>query len=353
LFAVALLAAGLVPNTGCKLLQILSSLLGGAGGGLPPIGGGGGTIGGGLPPVGGGGGFPPAGGGGGFPPAGGGSLPGGGSAMPPTIGGPGQADIRPPGNLAADDYDYTKDIRYVQVPTNAWNGNDEGSAHARDVMTHDREGFTAQHGLSTMVHETVHGINNKIAQMSSRLLGMYIEDGKGVQVQDPGFHRREIAPFIPQTAKSVDRFNTYITGIANQPEQVLYIWDEWAAYISGARAGVEQAEAGRFREYGQDMVDGPMDLLYFSTSSLQAIKQRTPAFMDPANPQGKQLKAAFALQSERTMKWVGRGLKIRAFSGFHAQQLFNDFQSGAGNQANRELLKQWLGPGFTKRVFGF
>ena len=58
----------------------------------------------------------------------------------------------------------------------------------------------------------------------------------------------------------------------NQPNQVLYLWDEWAAYISGARAGVEQAEAGRFREYGQDMVDGPMDLLYFCTSSLQAIQ---------------------------------------------------------------------------------
>lgn len=370
---VALLASVLVlfvPNTGCQLIQqILGALTGGTltnggGGGLPGLGGGSfpgsnfpGTTPGATP-----GGFGPQTPGAGTGTTGtntgsgqGGLIPGGGSSAPPVVGGSGNSDLDPPGNLGADDYDFRQDIQYSQVRELGYQGPGQDIPYIKDVMSHTDDHFTSAHGLTTMAHETAHGIHNMVNRYPNREF-VYFERGYGAEWQTSRVPKNSVAQLLSPAARQLasGRVGTYLTGQQSFSD-VDYLWDEWGAYIVGSRSGVEMAEAGKWTTGGQDVVDGAMDFLVFCAAGTLAVKQQNPQYFDPASATGKQFKAIFAAQAERSARWVGRGLKVPDFSRFHAGQLFYEFQRGTGqeSEAVRTHLKEWMGAGWTKRVFGF
>ena len=374
---------------------------GGGGGGLPPIGGGGG----GFPPPGGtnlgggGGGFTPpgytgfgGGGSGGSGPSsptslpgnqpGGGPIAGGGSSMPPALGGPGQSDLTaPPGQLGADDYDWRKDLRKVTVQQRNWSANrpDAQVAYVRDVMGSTGDPWQPERteaigpngkemidvDTATWVHETTHGIHADISNANGNAPSIYIEGGVGAIFGKVGIEKTQTAQYMaPQVQQLASRFKTYVTDVSTgspmdgsgrilEVGDATYLFDEWGAYVNGGRAAVEIHKAGLWRQGSVDEVDGMMDFVYFCSAVTAMVMERNPQFFETA--EGKAYKAAFAVTAERSSKWMSQGLRIREFSGFHAGQLFQFFQTSNDPQTVklRQALVQLYGKGWTKRVFGF
>jgi hypothetical protein len=370
----------------------------GGGGGLPPIGGGGGGFGGGLPPV---GGTNLGGGGGGFTPPGyngfgntprgpssptslpgNNPTPGGGSSIPPSLGGPGQSDLSaPPGQLGADDYDWRKDLRKVQVQQRGWSSQrpDSQVPYVRDVMGSTNDPWQPERtqaigpsgpemidvDTATWVHETTHGIHADISNANGNAPSLYIEGGVGAIFGKVGIQKTETAKYIaPAVQQMASRFKTYVTDVSTgspmdgsgrilEVGDATYLFDEWGADVNGGRAAVQIHQAGLWRQGSVDEVDGMMDFVYFCSAVTAMTMERNPQFFQTDG--GRAYKAAFALSAERSSKWMSQGLRIREFSGFHAGQLFHLFQTSRDSQTVklRQSLIQLYGKGWTKRVFGF
>lgn len=358
-----------VSGVGCVLTQLLGGLGGlGAGGGIGGLAGAagpGGPIAGGL----GGGPLAPgiaagaaaAPGTTGGTPAGPDPLRGGGSAAPPLVAGPGASDLTPPGNLGADDYDPRPDLSTVDVNQYTFNPPREEARvpYVQDVLSHDARPDMQTTNMGTWVHETSHGIHATIRNWAvtsggnAKVQGAYFEAGKGAYCFDPMVSKSRVSAFLPAAARGVSRYDLYVAGQNSDWPNALHLFDEWGAYINGSRACVEVFAAGQWREGTVDSVDGVSDFLYFCTAAMRVVEADAPTYLDPANRQGKSLKAFFAMQVERSARWLGAGLQVANFRAFHAGQLFQHFQSSPDNGDNRKFLARWMGKGWTKRVLGF
>lgn len=304
-----------------------------------------------------------------------GSLAGGGSSQPPYVGGAGSSDLTSPPALGPDDYDYRPNLITVAVPQVGWSGN--SIPYVQDVMGHARNPWqTADSEETTWVHETCHGIHSDTANAQPGTESMYIENGVGVLIAKVGLGKDQLTRYVPQTVQSsVSRFQTYVTdattgspmdpstGRILEMADATYMFDEWGAYINGGRAGVELYQAGRWRSGGQDVVDGMMDFLYISAGVTMLAADQNPGYLDPQSRTGASYKAAFALQAERTAKWLSLGLQVPEFQrpanmdassqGFHGAMLYHHFRTSPENAAIRRMLVETYGKGWTKRVLGF
>ncbi len=303
------------------------------------------------------------------------------------MGGPGTVDLTaPPGNLGADDYDWRPELKKYTVQTRAWSNArpDAQLEYVKDVMgatpdpwqpesteaTENGQPTTIKPSTATWVHETTHGIHANISNANfkgnnNRVQSIYIEKGVGAIFPEVGIPKTQTAQYIaPQVQQMASRFKQYVSndkvgsplGANGQVLSVgdaTYLFDEWGAYINGSRAAVDMVQAGVWNDGNTDEVDGIMDFLYFCSAVTTMIDEKNPQYF--ASEAGKPYKAAFALEAERSAKYLALGLKIPQFSGFHAGQLFQIFRSGNDPQTAkiRSSLVKIFGKGWTQRVFGF
>lgn len=308
----------------------------------------------------------------------------------------------PPGDLADDNpsapgerpwpvrqvegYDPREAIELVTIAQHPWRGDDFGSGHYRDVMSHARPEtrFGGAHRMSTLGHETHHGLLAQVMnERNSEAQFFYFERGFGAFVDnseswlepvrhaDDGtrvvrrVHRTSIAEirdYVPETARrlAASRYRTYLLDDTNDHGGVLHLMDEWNAYLAGGRMSIEAHRAGQFpRATGQevlpgatvriDAVDGMVDFLWFVTAAVVALSEREPDYLAG----NRQLKAVYGLFAEETVRLFAEGRTIASFRGFHGEALFDAFATAADNQRARRVLRQWLGRAWTRRVFGF
>jgi hypothetical protein len=289
-------------------------------------------------------------------------LAGGGSAVPPVVSGPGASDLDPPGGLQEGDYDPRKELRTVKVRQYQWRPprQEANVPYVLDVMSHDPRPDMQTTNMGTWVHETSHGIHAEVRNSAVRsgarakIQGVYLENGTAAYCYDPQVRQSRVQSFLPQAARGVSRYRTYLTGSqASSWPEALHLLDEWGGYINGGRACVEVYRAGQWREGTVDSVDGMIDLMYFCTGAARVVQADAPQWFDAQGESGKALKSLFAVQTERTSKWMAQGMGIANFRAFHAGQLFRHYQSSPDNADNRRFMVAWMGATWTQRVLGF
>lgn len=148
---------------------------------------------------------------------------------------------------------------------------------------------------TTTAHECTHGINaemrNKVGvsyetefkdglSMPITVQGygagqavnaFYVLNGRGVVLNEPGIRKRDVAKNIPSALRG-DRFSTYITGQPAWDGQPLYIFDEWSAYVNGARCGIDMVGRGQNPDKS-DLMRGPLEFSIYSLALMASIPE--------------------------------------------------------------------------------
>lgn len=266
------------------------------------------------------------------------------SAPPPTT----------PKPAPSTDYDWKSHVRYTSVPEVAWTGDDGGSPFFGDVMRHANERFDGDETKGTIGHETTHMITSKWAYLTSaRDNFFYWGAGLGVYDLEPQYDAAHIRDYLPEGAKKIaaSRYQLYLVEQTGAWKVVLYQFNEWNAYINGGRIGVELMRAGKWPnpQVHTDVVDGMMDFLYFCSAAALALRDNERAYFDG----DETFKAIYARNAEETVKLVNEGLGYPQFASFHAAELRTHFVSSPENDRIRAMLREWYGPTWTMRVFGF
>lgn len=162
--------------------------------------------------------------------------------------------------------------------------------------------FGDNHGRSTNVHETVHGINNILRNKYSilskkKVNGFYAGVGKGIIVENPQILMRDIIPYIPLSVRGY-RFNLYFEKQLGDWDSVpTYPIDEWSAYIQGAECALEDALSGKDKEKF-DSVSGALEFSIYCSALAMSVKERTPDYWNN-NSQFKHIIKFFLIKSEK------------------------------------------------------
>jgi hypothetical protein len=256
-----------------------------------------------------------------------------------------------PPPATAGDYDWRSQIQLVDVRSVGWNGQDYGSPHFRDVLSHTNDRFNDV-DLVTIAHESMHGLVNEMRNATQEKdQFVYFENGKGAYILEPRLDSSLIRKYVPAGAREIasHTYQTYLLSQVAQWRNFLMFFDEFNAYKTGVRVGVEVVNARQWRGESRDFVAGVVDFIYFAGAAVQALKVNDPNYLNT----NVAFKAAFAMVTEESMKYVAEGVKMREYNGTHAEQLLTHFKTSPENEAIRTTLKEWMGTAWTQRVFGF
>lgn len=96
----------------------------------------------------------------------------------------------------------------------------------------------------TWVHESVHGINNKLmnkyTSVEGKANGFYLLNGKAVICPEPNLTIKQVADKVPKELRG----NIYQLYLVSQQrywnDRPLYLFDEWSAYIAGSMHRLEE-----------------------------------------------------------------------------------------------------------------
>lgn len=163
--------------------------------------------------------------------------------------------------------------------------------------------FGDEHGRSTNVHETVHGINSVIRNHykiihKKNLNGFYAGSGKGVLVENPPLKIRDIVPFIPEAVRGY-RFNLYfVKQLGDWDDTPTYPMDEWSAYIAGAECAVDDATRDIQMKEKSDSVSGSLEFSIYCSALALAVKTKCPEYWS-TNEQFKNVIKYYLIKSEK------------------------------------------------------
>lgn len=267
----------------------------------------------------------------------------------PSTGGPsGDPDV------PAGDYDWRLEGKLSDVGTSAFTGNNYGSTYYQDVMSHTPEGDRDfQAGASTHAHETLHGMQSVMRNKSRDNDGFfYLEQGKGMYVIEPKENLKDVKNFIGASFRTLakSRYDLYLVSQTQDWPNILYIFDEWNAYVATTRAAVEIKKAGKWDpSFNSDPIEGVVDFMYFCSASILAIKSIDPDYLKT----NKQFKANFAMIMEESVKWYGEGKKEPLWSRSSAWNKMTNFQTSPDAAPIRAGVKELMGNAWTLRVLGF
>jgi hypothetical protein len=157
--------------------------------------------------------------------------------------------------------------------------------------------------------------------------------------------------YVPAEIKKVDRYQTYMVKQIDSSWQneVLYIFDEWSGYRADLRVAIEMIKAGKGSVIGNEICigDGAAEFLHFASSAVAALKDKEPEYL-----KNTQFKSAYAILAEETVKYVKLGAGDRRID-CNAVKDLDYFVSSAEAARNRDVIRQWMGATWTKRVLGF
>ena len=173
-----------------------------------------------------------------------------------------------------------------------------------EVLSYSEEvPFGDEHGRSTNVHETVHGINAAIRNkykimLKKNLNGFYAGSGKGVLVENPPLKIRDIIPFIPEAVRGY-RYNLYfVKQLGDWNDTPTYPMDEWSAYIAGAECAVDDAMRDIRLKEKSDSVSGALEFSIYCSALALAVKTKCKDYWDN-NEQFKNVIKYYLIKSEK------------------------------------------------------
>ena len=180
----------------------------------------------------------------------------------------------------------------------------------------------------------------------------YLEQGKGMYVVEPKENLRDVKNHIGASFRSLAqiRYDLYLVSQPQSWPNILYIFDEWTAYVATTRSAVEIKKAGQWdASQNSDPIEGIVDFMYFCSASILSIKAIDPNYLTT----NKQFKAAFAMIMEESVKWYNEGKKEPIWSRSYAWNKMTNFQTAADGAPVRAAVKELMGDAWTLRVLGF
>lgn len=119
----------------------------------------------------------------------------------------------------------------------------------------------------TSVHECTHGINSQIRQ--GRTNGFYCLEDRGIHLEEPQGKKSDCIKFIPPDMR-YGRYGLYVQGQKDWEGSPLYIFDEWIAYLNGARCMLYYADRGSHEGKNTDFLFGPVEFCTYGIATLLA-----------------------------------------------------------------------------------
>ncbi len=210
-------------------------------------------------------------------------------------------------------FDWRQVIKLDKIPTYAFSGNSFGSATYRDIMEHTpaSQRFLTS-GRSTQAHESQHGLVSVMRNATRVDDGFfYFEAGTGAYVLQPKKVMAKVKDYVGARFKQEarDRYDLYLVKQATSWPEVLYLFDEWNAYVATARTSIELVQAGQWDNENSDPFDGLADFLYFCSAAVVTLHDLDPTFIE----QNIQFKATYAMLVEQSQKLISEGTKINLF----------------------------------------
>jgi len=226
---------------------------------------------------------------------------------------------------------------FVDVPE--FRSNSEQSVYG-DTMRHSEESpFGDQHGRSTNVHETIHGIHsylrNKYKSSNNRVNGFYGLDGRGIIIEEPNIRKSQIKKFVPQNLRSF-RYSLYLDRSAEWDDTPLYIYDEWTAYVLGGKCNVDDVQNNRYKGGWSDGVSGCLDFSIYAIALSMAVKEYDPDYWE----NNKQFRNYTIWNLREACKTYTIGHKMDQFKWDKQDALLIEFLTSSAAEPMRKFVSE-------------
>lgn len=123
-------------------------------------------------------------------------------------------------------------------------------------------------------HETTHMVQANMRNAhGGRVNAIYLLNGEGVILKEPGIAKRLVSRFVPPSLRH-SRYYTYVEGQGEWDDRPLYLVDEWNAYINGTLVAIDDKANGVFD--GNDRSDdavGPVEMGVYCIALGMAIEK--------------------------------------------------------------------------------
>jgi hypothetical protein len=129
--------------------------------------------------------------------------------------------------------------------------------------------------VMTQAHETTHEINSNIRNAHGdgiRIVGFYVSNNNACIFSQPNFTKDKIASFVPSTLQGLS-FNEYVVGMREWNDSPLYLYDEFRAYINGAKSAVEYVEKSLYKDGWTNAVSNPLEFSVYACATVLAIEK--------------------------------------------------------------------------------
>jgi hypothetical protein len=170
---------------------------------------------------------------------------------------------------------FIKEPNWVNYPPVA--DHDNTNTFFADIVNHYSDTLNYPDKM-TIAHETTHMINANIRNSNNNNAGFYVGNNQAIAFEEPKFSKNLIAQFVPQTLQG-SSFEEYIVGMAEWNDSPLYIYDEWRAYINGAKAAVDLVEKNLYNDGWTNAVSNPLEFSVYACSLLLAINKYDPVYL--------------------------------------------------------------------------
>lgn len=131
--------------------------------------------------------------------------------------------------------------------------------------------YSVPNNKITSVHECCHGIASQIRQ--GRTNGFYLLEDRAIKLDEPQGKKSDCIKFIPPNMR-YGRFQMYVAAAKDWESYPLYIFDEWVAYLNGAKCMLYYAERGSNEGRNTDYLFGPIEFATYGIATLLAHPQR-------------------------------------------------------------------------------
>ena len=181
----------------------------------------------------------------------------------------------------------------------------------------------------TYAHEATHGLNacirNNKNNTGKKANGFYLLEGKAAVVVEPSIRKSTVGSYVPSNLRNLDitnRFNTYVTGMSEWDDTPLYIFDEWMAYINGAKEAISLTKNNQLISNEHGLVHGAIEFMVYASALIKAASEKDSSF-----DSNTQLKALYKYLFKTTVSLYNQGKGNSRLVGSEAESYMSKFKS--------------------------
>jgi hypothetical protein len=231
-------------------------------------------------------------------------------------------------------------VQWLHFPPQKTPSDNDWGPFLLDIDSHLPEEFGDHYSsrdLITHAHETTHGINTYLTNRYNRTgkpaYGFYVGDDRAIVLVEPKVKLSQVAALIPKSVRG-SRYKLYLDEqrqyFENHP---LYIFDEWTAYVNGARAGIEQARRSPTAwDRRDDAVVGALELTIYALGLARAVEEHDPGYLKKY----PEFRAFLADELRRAVAVYNQGIVMEPFR--WDRRLETNLVRGADTEALRDTL---------------